>query len=92
MELQLSPDQTLLVLGILFAVAVGFLIPRKPAEDFIEWALQDMERNPHSHRYRPLVGVILLALIIGFDSEYSYGVIGLLIGFAINFGLFVFWR
>jgi hypothetical protein len=40
MELQLSPDQTLLVLGILFAVAVGFLIPRKPAEDFIEWALK----------------------------------------------------
>ncbi len=89
MELQLSPDQTLLVLGILFAVAVGFLIPRKPAEDFIERVLQD-EHNPN--KYRLPVGVILLALIVGLDSEYSYGVIGLLIGFAINFGLFVFWR
>lgn len=90
MKLQLSYDETLLVLGILFAVAVGFLIPRKPAEDFIEWALQDMEHSPN--KYRLPVGVILLALIIGLGSEYSYGVIGLLIGFAINFGLFVFWR
>lgn len=94
MKLQLSYDETLLVLGILFAVAVGFLIPRKPAEDFIEWVLKDMEQSPRRYRLRYVApfGMILLALIIGLDSEYSYGVIGLLLGFAINFGIFILWR
>jgi len=87
----------MLAIGFLLALGVGFMIPRRPAEDLIERILQyvDREGNKWGQGGKMpalVVSIILITVIYGLDSTYSYGVIGLLLGFATNFAIFILWR
>lgn len=83
-------NQAMLVVGILSALGVGFIIPRKPAEEFCERVIRFAEKEARISAI--ILFAVFYAVMEGLSSQYSYGVIGLLIGFAINSAIFILWR